>query len=324
MHDRFAMPRKSLMETLVETWAAQAQDGFLLADPASVDLLVSATHDHSCGVTYRFRWMPHREIRGDVAELERRGVLNPDRDTGRLFSDPRDVQGRHCFLCADNIAECHPSEILVPLQLAGREYLAGANFAWIEPDHFTVMSAEHVDQVYSRHVLEAMLELHLQTDSHFRVLYNGPGAGASIPWHLHFQITTTPMPIERMHPGAEDKYPTIVCRFPLDDWRYDRAVDTLSIAHSAIDEWLENDRERRSVNILIAPVGDTPCVFVFPRDCRYSSATHMGLVGGFEVAGDMILSAPHEEETFRTASVAIARDILSQVRPPDWITTAAT
>ena len=323
MPERFTPARESLMDTLVQTWAAQARDDFLLADPASVDLLVSAAFDQRCGVTYRFRWMPHREIRGDVTELERRGVLNPHRDESKLFRDPRDPQGRHCFLCAENIAECHPKEVLVPMQLAGREYLAGANFAWIEPDHFTVMAAEHVDQVYSRHVLEAMLELHLQTKGHFRVLYNGPGAGASIPWHLHFQITTTPMPIERLHPGSEGEYPTVVCRFPLDDWRHDRVADGLERAHFTAEQWLEGNRQERSINILIATVGTDPCIFVFPRDRRYASALGMGLFGGFEVAGDLVLSSSHEEETFRNASVATARDILSQVCPPDWTAVAA-
>jgi hypothetical protein len=314
--ERFNPPSSSLMQRLMDTWAQQAHDGFLLADPAGVDLLVSAAADESCGVTYRFRWMPHREARGDVAELERRGILNPHRDESRLFRDPRDPQGRHCFLCADNIAECHPFEVLVPMQLAGREYLAGANFAWIEPDHFTVMAAEHTDQVYSRHVMEAMLDLHLQTEGQFRVLYNGPGAGASIPWHLHYQITTTPMPIERLHPGQEDRYPTAVCRFPLNGVG-------IEYAHLTAEQWLEGNRAERSLNILVATIGTSPCIFVFPRDRRYASARGMGLVGGFEVAGDMILSSPHEQQTFHNASVTAAREILAQVCPPDWTSIAA-
>ena len=316
MSDAFHTPHKSLVETLVETWAAQGRDGFLLADPASVDMLVSAAVDHRCGVTYRFRWMPHREIRGDVPELERRGILNKRRDESKLFSDPRDPHGRHCFLCAPNIAECNPMETLIPLQLANQEFVAGANFAWIEPDHFTVMSAVHRDQAYSRQVLEAMLDLHLQTAGEFRVLFNGPGAGASIPWHMHFQITTAPLPIERLHPGEEENYPTAVCRFPLD-------ADGLNHAHFAAENWLAGDPANRSLNLLIATVGAGPCIFVFPRDQRFAKAEGKGLVGGFEVAGDFVLSAPNEEESFHNASVSVARDILQQVCPPDWTSCAA-
>jgi len=315
--ERFTAPQKSLAESLVETWAAQGRDGFLLTDPAQIEIPVREAIDHRCDVTYRFRWMPHREVRGDVSELERRGILNPHRDVSKLFRDPREQNGRHCFLCARNIAECHPMEMLVPMKLAGRDYFAGANFAWIEPDHFTVMAAEHVDQVYSRQVLEAMLDLHLQTDGRFRVLFNGLGAGASITWHLHYQITTAPMPIERLQPGGEVHYPTAVSRFL-------QSCDGLERAHAIAQRWLDADPQQHSINILVAPTGSDPCIFVFPRDQRHSSASGMGLVGGFEVAGDMVLSSRKEEETFLNASVATAREILSQIRPPDWTSRATT
>ena len=316
MHEGAAIPHRTLADTLMDTWAAQGRDGFLLTDPAGAEILVREMVDPRCDVTYRFRWMPHREIRGNVAELEQRGILNPRRDKTKLFRDPRDPQGQHCFLCAPNIAECHPKEVLVPVELAGHKYFAGANFAWIASDHFTVMSAEHVDQTYSRHLLEAMLDLHRQTEGRFRVLFNGPGAGASIPWHLHYQITTAQMPIERLQPGHEDQYPTAVGRFPL-------GSDGLDGAHEMVERWLAGDRRQRSVNLLVTEIGSAPCIFVFPRDQRYSSAPGKGLVGGFEVAGEFVLSAPREEETFYEASVATARDILGQIRPPDWSSSVA-
>lgn len=301
---------------LLETWQAQARQGFLLTDPAAFVIPTRECPDEVSGVTYRFRWMPHREIRGNLAELERRGILNPQRDPAKLFGDPRDPFGRHCFLCPDNIAECHPLEILLPITLAGGNYFAGANFAWIEPHHFTVMAAEHTDQVYSRHLLEAMLDLHFQTGRRFRVLFNGRGAGATIPWHLHLQITDVAMPIELLKAGGEEHYPTAVCRYHLAEEGLDRADWT-------IKQWLAGNGLHRSVNILIAsPEGD-PSIFFFPRDRRQATAEGKGLVGGFEVAGDFVLSAPHEEETFRNASVAGAKEILRQVCPPDWSASAA-
>jgi len=316
VHKQFTPDGTSLAETLVETWAAQGHDGFLLSDPTDTEIPIHQAFDRRCGVSYRYRWMPHREIRGNVRELERRGILNPDRDESKLFRDGRDPSGRHCFLCAGNIAECHPMETLVPIQLSGREYLAGANFAWIERNHFTVMAAEHIDQLYSRHVMEAMLDLHLQTQGQFRVLFNGAGAGATIPWHMHFQITTGEMPIEQLQPGNEENYPTAVCRFPL-------GSDGLDHAHFAAQQWLEGDTQHRSLNILVATIGSDPCIFVFPRDQRYASATGMGLVGGFEVAGDMVLSSAHEEHTFHHATVTTAREILTQICPPDWTSSVA-
>jgi hypothetical protein len=308
----------NLADLLQRTWEQQAQDGFLLSDPHTVEIGTREVTDSGSGVRYRFRWMPHREIRGNIAELEKRGILNPNRDESKLFRDARDPHGRHCFLCAENIKECHPLETMVPLELAGQRYYAGANFAWIEPGHFTIFAAEHQDQAYSRHALEAMVELHTRTNGQFRVLFNGPGAGASIPWHLHYQITTAPMPIETLKPGSEDQYPTPVCRFELgsDGQGFERA-------HLAAEQWVRQNPEHHSLNVFIATIDVDPVLFIFPRDQRHATATGKGLVGGFEVAGDFVLSAPREEETFNNASVEIARSILEQITPPDWNACAA-
>ncbi len=305
-----------LARELMEVWQAQVDDGFVLTAPEDVQKPVSESLDPRTAVLFRFRWLPHREIRGDVAELEARGILNGDRDPSRLFSDPRDPNGRHCFLCSDNIAECHPAEILVPIRLAGRAYYAGANFAWIEPHHFTVMSDKHTDQAYTLHTLEAMVDLHLQTGGRFRVLYNGPNAGASIPWHLHYQITTAEMPVERLQPEHAEHYPIPVCRFQGTD-------DFIEQAHCAAETWLAADLENHSLNILVASPHGEPAVYFFPRDKRFAKAEGKGLVGGFEVAGDFALSAPAERETFDHASVEAAREILSQIRPPRWDASAA-
>lgn len=308
MPDTTAASCEALADSLVELWAQQGRDGFLLSDPATAQIEVREVFDPECGVSYRYLWMPHREMRGDVHELQRRGILNPERDERKLFRDNRDPSGRHCFLCADNVAECHPMEVLTPLELAGRHYFAGANFAWIEPDHFTVMAAEHCDQTYSRHVLEAMVDLHRKTGGRFRVLFNGCGAGATIPWHLHYQITTTAMPIERLTLGREAAYPTAVCRFDLGQG----GIDT---AHLSADKWIQENPQHHSLNILVATIEGCETVFIFPRDQRRAQAKGKGLVGGFEVAGDFVLSAPTEDATFKEGTVETARRILNQVRP---------
>ncbi len=297
-----------LAEQLVSTWDQQGRDGFLLSAPDSADIATREAFDEQSGVHFRFRWMPHREIRGDVAELQRRGILNPNRDESKLFRDPRDPSGRHCFLCRDNIRECHPMERLVPVRLAGQDYLAGANFAWIERDHFTVMPVEHVDQEYSAHALEAMLDLHQQAGGKFRVLFNGPGAGATIPWHMHFQITTASMPIETIDPARTEHYPTMVHRFQAND-------QGQADAHEAASAWIGRDPENHTVNVLVATPDNQSQVFIFLRDKRRAKATNKGLVGGFEVAGDFVLSAPPEEAVFNSASAELAHSILSQVRP---------
>lgn len=299
---------ESLADTLVATWRSQGQDGFLLSDPNASDIEVRTVLDPVSGVPFRFRWLPRREIRTDVAELERRGILNPDRDADGLFRDPRDPSGRFCFLCIENIRECNPMEELVPMTLAGRDYVAGANFAWISRNHFTVMASEHVDQEFTPHVLEAMIELHTRTEGRFRVLYNGAHAGATIPWHLHYQITTDEFPVEQLSEGAEGSYPTALRRVAAPN-------ANVSAAYEAAAEWIDRDATNHRINVLVAGLRDTPVVYIFARDVRKSHAATKGLMGGFEVCGDLVYSEPDKRELFLNASADLARQALGEIRP---------
>lgn len=294
---------------LTATWQRQADVGFLLAPPDEAGVEERAVRDDISGVVFRFRWMPHRELRVDTAALERRGILNPNRDEEALYRDPRDPSGRHCFLCWENIAECHPMEELIPLLLAGREYLAGANFAWIEPNHYTVMSTEHVDQDFSPNVLAAMMELHQRTGGEFRVIYNAAYAGATIPWHLHFQITSEQLPIEALATGADSAYPMALRRFIVTEG------DTTA-AMAAIEAWEGKDPDQHRVNVLVAGPTMAPVVHVFARDRRLTHSPVKGLMGGFEMCGDLVYSEPDKRDVFLQASAAMARQALEDVRPP--------
>ncbi len=295
-----------LADVLARVWREQSRIGFLLSDPEDHDLEIRRARDVISQVDFRFRWVPHRELRGDVAELEARGIVDRRRNEAVLFRDPRDPAGRFCFLCPANIRECNPKEELVPLRLAGRDYFAGANFAWISREHFTVMAADHEDQVLSVHVFDAMLDLHARTDGRFRVVYNGAHAGATIYWHLHFQITSEAFPVEALADGREGDYPTALRRFA--------GGDRLR-AHTYAAEWVGRDPEHHRVNVLVAGPASSPTVFVFPRDTRKSHAAAKGLIGGFEVCGDFVYSEKDKRTQFEVASAELARSLLSEIRP---------
>lgn len=279
----------------------QEDEGFLLSDPTGVE--ERALPDPDAGIAWRLRWMPHRELRANTAELERRGILNPARRHEILVRDPRDPSGRHCFLCKENIAECNPKERLIPARLAGRDYLIGANFAWIERNHFTVMAAEHIDQDFTPHTIDAMVDLYRQTEGAFRVLYNGPQAGATIPWHLHYQITTERFPVEDLDDSSS--YPTTL-------WRVDTTAAT-----ATVHQWTAPDPEHRRINVLVAGDADSPTVYVFPRDRRRARAEAKGLMGGFEICGDLIYSEPDTRTIFETATYETARRAITEVRPEE-------
>lgn len=295
-----------LADRLTEVWDRQDRDGFLLTSADDPSIEVRRLHDPESGVDFRLRWMPHRELRTDVRVLEERGIVAPQRVEASLYRDPRDPSGRYCFLCPGNIRTCNPKEELVPIDLSGRAFYAGANFAWISRHHFTVMAADHVDQSFAGRELAEMLSLHAATGGAFRVIYNGPYAGATIPWHLHYQVTSEPFPIEDLPPGGEHRYPTAVSRFAQGE-----ADEAVALA----EEWHGRDEQNHRVNVLVAGPPGSATVHVFARDTRRSHSAVKGLMGGFEVCGDLVYSEPDKRGVFETADVALVRRALAEIRP---------
>ena len=298
-------PAEPLAGVLDRVWQDQGRIGFLL--PASEEIEIREVEDPISAVPFRFRWLPHRELRADLAELEARGIVSTDRGDAELFRDPRDPPGRFCFLCACNIRVSNPKEELVPLRLAGRDFYAGANFAWIAEGHFTVMSAEHRDQEFTDGTLAAMLDLHAQAGGEYRVIYNAPHGGASIPWHLHLQTSKESFPVEVLPDGFEDRYPTALRRF---SGGPGPALDFTA-------DWHRRNPAHHRVNVLVAGPPASPTIHVFPRDTRRSHATAKGLMGGFEVCGDFVYSEPDKRDVFEAASAELARSILEEIRPPE-------
>lgn len=131
-----------------------------------------------------------REIRGDGWGVKIQ--FNPRRivSSGARV-DPEAIRRRPCFLCLEN---------LPPEQQAIRYrdgYLVLCNPMPIFPGHLTIAQLRHLPQSLPENILTFML---LATDFGPRttLFYNGPGAGASAPDHLHFQAAPAGlMPIEK-------------------------------------------------------------------------------------------------------------------------------
>jgi hypothetical protein len=283
-----------LGDRLVEVWEQQAAAGFLLSPPGEVEARTG--FDPGSKVAFRFVWLPHREIRHDPAQLERRGVLDPDRDEALLYRDPGD-EGRHCFLCPANIRIAHPRQVLVDLELGGRPFAAGANFAWSAPHHYTVMAAEHTAQQYTAATLPEMVELHRRTG--FRVTWHGAGAGATIGRHAHYQVTTQVFPIEALEDLAA--YPIPLGRFT-----------EIEPAHQMATGWNAGDTLNHDLNLMVAGDG---AIYVIPRDRRRPRAANKGLMGAFETAGYFVYSEPGMRQVFEEADAETARTALEEIKP---------
>lgn len=303
MHVSFTLAHSATRSSNPRRITSFISDGFLLSDPLSA-VETRYADAPATGVRFRFRWLAHREVRADSAELARRGIYDQGCEERDLSVALRDPAGNPCFLCPGMIGACFPKEILLPVDAGGRRWWAGGNFAWLAHNHFTVISDRHEGQDYCTGVLAAMTDIHSDTGGAFRVIFNGAGAGASIPWHLHLQMPTEPFPIEDLGHGAEGRYPLPMARF-----------DNADEADAFIRRWVDEDRSHHRVNLLVAGPHGRPRVFVFLRDIRRPSSSEKGLMAAFEASGDFVFDRRQCRGAFERADLAMVYRAFDEIRP---------
>ncbi|MDR0866076.1 MAG: DUF4922 domain-containing protein, partial [Candidatus Symbiothrix sp.] len=93
--------------------------------------------------------------------------------------DAKSIQERKCFLCPANLPK---EQTGIPF---GNDYQLLVNPFPIFPEHFTIPTYKHTDQLII-HRYGDMLDLAKSMDK-YTVFYNGPKCGASAPDHAHFQ-----------------------------------------------------------------------------------------------------------------------------------------
>lgn len=296
----------AVLETLFKQ---QLRSGYVLFDPVAGAASNQRLLPGKPG--FLLQWNPDRELRKHYDLLVERGVIDPNAPSARLVHPSR--TGHPCFLCADNIRLQNPGEVLLPLRLGGRNWWAGANFACIGDNHFTVMAAEHEPQAYRRDLLAAMADLVRQTQGRFRAVFNGL-AGASIPEHLHWQACTTPLPVEAMavanNAVSQPDYPARLTLVEHSD-----PAELLTLGDECIRDWERRD-PKYTENLLLCHDGRRYRLFIFHRHrdklrCRDRG----GALATFEMAGHLVLSLPEDRPLFDTANWRDVAQMLREVSP---------
>jgi hypothetical protein len=268
-------------------------------------------------------------LRRDHALLIGRGIIAEHGDGSRLIH--RDSAGKPCYLCKSNIDVQNTGEILLEIDLAGETFYAGANFASITDNHFTVMNAEHRPQEYRKEILSFMNDFVEKTDGCFRAMFNGL-AGASIKTHEHFQATTEPFPVEEIRIGEEDTIRSDESvrvshpRYYLPVWVVEgqgreiveRAADTI------LSVWHGLDASEHTENIISVLSENGYRIFVILREkSKLVGPGKKGVMASFETGGLIVLSTEakggtdevDERETFQTANLKTVRSMLKGVSP---------
>ncbi|MHC4572776.1 MAG: DUF4922 domain-containing protein [Planctomycetota bacterium] len=319
---------------LAALYRQQVNSGFVLADPLSTEGKTEKRFfDTRTNITFRLHWNPHRELRKNHALLVERGVVTDNVDETKLIN--RDNRGTPCYLCKTNIDEQNPGEILLGIRLAGEQFYAGANFAYITNNHFTIMNAEHRPQQYRPEIPEMLNGFVDETDGNFRVIFNGL-AGATIEWHEHLQATTEKFPIEEIRIKHEDVvYRSRTSRVSRPDYYIPVWVvegrnkgEVTGLTDRLIKAWHGLNERGHTENIIAAKSSELYRTFVILRDkSRLASdkAGKKGAMAAFETGGSIVLSYEptsqaddiNEKQTFKNARLETVRQLLKEISPDE-------
>ncbi|MDP6626001.1 MAG: DUF4922 domain-containing protein [Nitrospinota bacterium] len=324
------MEKVGLAYALLSLYRQQVSSGFVLADPLSLEGKEEKKFfDQEMGITFRLQWNPDRELRKDHELLIKRGVIAENVDESKLIN--RDEKSKACYLCKTNIDAQNPGEILLNMDLRGEKYYAGANFAYITNNHFTIMNAEHRPQQYRKKILEALIDFIDQTGGCFRAIFNGL-AGASIEEHEHMQATTETFPVEKIRIENNDVIyetndirvfnPKYYCSLWLVEGK--DKIKTESAANKIIANWHCLDEQNHTVNIIVVRPDNQYRIFIILRDKRKLSGRGKELMASFEAGGNIILSYEpkvkrgqeiNERETFDRVNLEKIKEMLKDISP---------
>lgn len=317
---------------LLALYRQQVNAGFVLTDPLEASNTEEKTFfDADTGIPFRMVWNPGRELRRNHRLLIERGIIASTVDESRLVN--RDKNGKPCYLCPANIEIQNPAEVLIDIRLEGERFYAGANFAFITNNHFTLMHAEHRPQGYRREIPRIMNAFIERTAGIFRIISNGL-AGASIKQHEHLQFTTEPFPIEKIRIRPEDRVTEgggirIACPpYALPVWVVEgegrKAVE--SAIHEILERWHDLN-ELHTENLIAVRTGQRFRMFIILRDAsKLAGPGKIGVMAAFETGGIVVMSyhppraresEVDERATFDGADLNALKRMLKDIAPDE-------
>lgn len=219
--------------------------------------------------------------------------------------DTKSIQERKCFLCPDNLPSVQSG---IPF---GEGYQVLVNPFPIFPEHFTIPTYKHVDQlIFDR--FGDMLDLAKEIDE-YTIFYNGPKCGASAPDHAHFQAGIKgflPLEADIQSIAKENIYQSegltvyaiyeyLRNFFLLEAMDREETVSFFKKLYTLFE--LENDDKEPMVNIIAWYEINKWYVAVFPRakhrpDCFYAEGDENMLISPASVDLGGVFITPLEKD----------------------------
>lgn len=257
----------------------------------------------------------------DFSDFSIRIQFNPARiQSSAAKVDAKSIRERKCFLCPENL----PSE---QKGIPHGEYQVLANPFPIFPEHFTIPTYKHTDQLIAG-IYGDMLDLAKDMEE-YTIFYNGPKCGASAPDHAHFQAGNKGfLPLEKEIKSItketvlkSDKLILYAIRqymrncFLLETKDKDAAITVFNKLYGFL-ELKEGDKEPM-MNILTWYENGTWYSVVFPRekhrpDCFFAEGDDNLLISPASVDLGGVFITPLEKD-FKKIREKDVKDILKEI-----------
>jgi len=311
----------------------QLNSGFILSNPLNYSKNANerSFYDPVTKIRFLAQWNPERALRKNHQLLINRGIIQNHIDETKLIN--KDKEGKPCYLCKKNIDLQNPKEIVLSLILDGERFYAGANFASICDNHFTVFHKQHRPQKYRGKIFSIMTDFLNQTSGSFRIIYNGL-AGASIAAHEHFQATSIRFPVESIKCNNRNIFfndkdlQILKPNYYLPLWiiegkKYSKLISALN---HFILQWHLQKPEEHTENILGIKIGSLFRFFIFLRErSKLKVPGKAGALATFEASGLFVFSEFSEntigekskKDFFSSLSLDIIKNMLKKIAPKD-------
>jgi hypothetical protein len=240
-----------------------------------------------------------------------------------------DPVSKGCFLCAENIRwQSGGLELGYRLPEPLDHLKAWMNPFPLAPNHVILASTSHEEQHWhgdADRLCDRVAELiDVVVDMPGWIgFYNGVGAGASIPGHLHHHLMPRPagqgaFPLEQSFEAfGRDGWTEAVYPLAFLHWRGESAYLKERMGHW-LRAWHGRVERAATANIIVmnTQAGHTLDLVFVPRHPSRSRAEGLnGVVGALEAMGEIICSSPEELARIKGGEINydVIADMLSQV-----------
>lgn len=302
-----------------DSW--QALDAYLnlIEQRAGLAAALHALHEHQVQSGF---------IRDELTELRRFHLPHPQRPEHYFFAQYNPARARRfqgaglpvdaitdaavhggCFLCAGNIWwQQQGTEAGYHLRAVNGRYTAWMNPFPLVAGHAVIASRAHLPQHWlapGALSLDALLTDLVELSSllpRWLVFYNGVGAGASIPHHLHLHALPRPagyeiMPLEAAARTAKANA-LVDHGYPMSFMHWSGQPN--EVIRRALD-WTERWQQAAgaeddaTANLIASSADGQLDLYFLPRHQRRSRAEGLaGVIGGFEALGEIVCSSEAE------------------------------